>query len=569
MTGSIVCGLFKFGLALLLPASLGFVVDYVFVDGLTREEKLVKLTLVVALLMGAFLLRVPATYFRSWFAMMAGNRTIFDIRRDLYRHLQRLSLSFHGARRTGATISRLINDINASQGILDRGVMSCGIDIIFLVGTVAFLVVWDWQLALVSLLTLPMYGAVFGYINPKLRVVSRSAQEEISEMSGEVTEKLAGLPVVLSFAREKSEELRFFQRHRRYLGMVVRRERLKVLLTTASEFLSAVGPIVVIVYGSYRVIDGTLSVGQLIAFNGFLAHLYLPTRRLADVSSVVQEQLAAIDRVFALLDAKPEIQDAAHARPLLEPAGRVAFRHVTFGYNPDTPVLFDIDFEAEPGEAIALVGRSGAGKSTLISLVPRFYDVQSGAVEVDRIDVRDVTLRSLRENVGLVLQDTILFSGTIRENILYGRHNASETEMRRAAAMAHVDEFVQGFPRGFDTIIGERGLSLSGGQKQRISIARAFLRDPRILILDEATSNLDSHAEHLIQDSLAELMRGRTTLVIAHRLSTIVDCDRVLVMDHGRIVQMGTHDELIRSPGLYRALCEEQFGYIRLDELAR
>jgi ABC-type multidrug transport system fused ATPase/permease subunit len=285
---------------------------------------------------------------------------------------------------------------------------------------------------------------------------------------------------------------------------------------------------------------------------------------------MLQEKLAAMDRVFELFDTKPEIVDAPEASTLERCEGFVEFRDVHFGYSADREVLKGISLQVEPGRAVALVGRSGAGKSTLIGLLPRFYDVWDGSVRVDGRDIRDLTLKSLREHIGIVQQESILFSGTIRDNILYGRNNATEEEMRRAARMAHIHDFVETLPLGYATVIGERGVTLSGGQKQRLSIARAFLRDPRILILDEATSNLDSGAELIIQEALRELMRGRTTFVIAHRLSTIVDCDSVLVLQDGCIVQQGSHQELIKLKGPYRQFCKEQFGDVDgLEEVSR
>ena len=606
ITGAILCGIVKFTLALALPATVGLVTDQVFlrsyvvvdpgdtalhetqtltdkqyqtsreewgdrfvVTPLTRDEKARRLFVILAVLAVAFLSRSPANYYRSYLASVAGNRTIFDIRRELHRHIQRLSLAYHTNRRTGATISRLINDLNAAGGILNNGVIAVSMDVVFLCGVVAFLFVWDWRLATASLFVMPFYGLVFRMVNPRLREAAGQVQEEMEEMSGEVTEKLAGVQVVMSFAREKTEEINFFHRHRRYYSKVLRRVRLKVILSTVAEFLTAIGPLVVIGYGGYRVIEGTFSVGQLLIFHGFLAHLYLPTRRLADCSAVLQEKLAAMDRVFEVLDSPPDILDSPGAEPLVRPQGRITLKDVHFAYQPDQAVLTGVSLTIEAGQSVAFVGRSGAGKSTLVNLVPRFYDVTDGAVLVDGRDVRDLTVRSLRENIGIVLQDSILFSGTIRENILYGRHNATEKEMIAAAEMAHIHEFVCELPDGYDAIIGERGLTLSGGQKQRISIARAFLRDPRILILDEATSSLDSRAENIIQEALRELMRGRTTLVIAHRLSTIVNCDLVVVLKDGQIVQQGSHRELIGVKGPYRKFCKEQFSAVHIEELSR
>jgi subfamily B ATP-binding cassette protein MsbA len=567
--GSIGCGVFKFSLGLLLPLALGFVIDYLAEPGLASEEKLGRLWNLLALLVLSFLLRAPITYYRTYLAELAGNRAIFDLRSDLYRHIQRLSLTYHSNRRTGSTISRLINDINAAQGILDRGIITAAVDALFLSGVIVFLFLIDWRLASVSLVTLPLYALLIAFINPRMRRAAQAVQEEVSEMSGEVTEKISGLPVVLAFVREKSEQIRFFRRHRRYYSEVLGRVRIQSTQMAATEFLTAVGPLVVISYGGYRVIQEDLGLMHFVWFFGFISHLYLPTRRLADCSNIVQERLAAMDRIFEVLDETPDIKDEPGAKPLRHPQGHVEFRDLHFSYNAGQPVLRGISFEAKPGEAIAIVGRSGAGKSTLVNLVPRFYDATLGGVYIDGRNTREIQLKSLRENIGIVQQDTILFSSSIRENILYGRRGATEEDMLEAARMAHVDEFVDGLPEGYDTLIGERGVKLSGGQKQRLSIARAFLRDPRILILDEATSNLDSRAENIIQEALAELMHGRTTLVIAHRLSTVIDCDQVIVLGDGQLVQQGTHDQLMQIDGAYRDLCKEQFGYVRLEGLAK
>lgn len=566
--GSIVCGVLKFSLALMLPFAFGRVLDYIILEEIPFEQKLSRILFVLGGLTLVYVLRIPIAYYRSYFAELAGNRTIFDIRAELYQHILRLSLDYHTRHRTGTTTSRLINDVNTAQGILDRGVMSVAVDALFLSGVVVFLAIWDWNLALVSLFTLPLYAATFGYLNPRLRKVSRDVQQQMSHLSGEANEKITALPVVLAFARSRFERLRFSTEHRAYFAGVMKRVRLNVLLNTIGEFLTMVGPVVVICYGAYRVVTDQLSPGDLLIFYGFLAHLYLPTRRLADASAALQMQLAGMDRVFEILDVTPDILDAPNARTMENCAGRVEFDNAQFSYASGRPVLEGVTLTAEPGQAVAIVGRSGAGKTSLVQLVPRFYDVTGGAVRIDGQDVRTLTQDSLRARIGLVMQDPILFNATVRENILYGRRDATEADMAEAARMAHVDEFIPLLPDGYDSIIGERGVTLSGGQKQRVSIARAFLRDPKILILDEATSNLDSHAEQIIQDALEHLMEGRTTLMIAHRLSTIIGCDQVVVLDEGRIVQRGTHANLIAEAGPYRTLCEEQFGAVQLNELA-
>lgn len=577
IAGAIICGVLKFTLALFLPGTFGYIIDHVLLVELPTEQKIASMFKVLGVLLMVLILRIPMTYMRSYWCETASMRTIFDIRADLFRHVQRLSMRYHHARRTGTTVSRIINDLNAAQEILDRGIVSLCMDTIFLCGVVMFLFYLDWKLALASLFTMPFYGALFKWLNPRLRSAALLVQQDMEEMSGEVTEKVAGLPVVMAYGRERTEELNFFQRHRKYHENVLSRVRLALNLESVAEFLTAFGPLVVILYGGYRCatesqipgLANPLRVGELVAFYGYLNHLYLPTRRLADYSSQLQIKLAALDRVFEVLNSEPDIADAPDAITLQSPRGQVEFRDVHFAYKTDRPVLKGVSFAAQPGQAVAIVGRSGAGKSTLASLVARFYDVCDGAVLIDGHDVRTLKLQRLRETVGLVLQDTILFSGTIRENILYGRHGATEAEMVEAARMAHVLEFVEALPNGFDTMIGERGITLSGGQKQRLSIARAFLRDPRILILDEATSNLDSGAELIIQDALRNLMKGRTTLVIAHRLSTIVDCDFVVVLENGAVVQRGSHHDLIREQGPYRQFCREQFGDVELENLSR
>ena len=569
VAAAVCCGLLKFTLALCLPGSLKYIADYVFIAGLSQEEKYYRLLCVLGLMTVTFLARTPFTYLRSSLAAKAGQRTIFDIRCDLYRHLQRLSLTYHHSRRTGSIVSRLINDLNTATEILNEGMVAVAMDSIFMVGVVVFLVIYDWRLATVSLCVLPFYALVFRAVNPRVRSLSKNVQEETEELSAEATERLAGIQVVQAFVREKTEELRFFTRHRRYYAKVLQRVYLRTFLTTTAEFLQSFGPVLVIFYGGYRVISGALSLGDLLLFNGFLGHLYLPTRRLADCSAVIQEKLAAMDRVFDVFDEAPDIADKPGAVVLRRSAGRITFEDVHFAYTPGRPVLRDISLDVRPGQAVAFVGRSGAGKTTLLSLAPRFYDVTMGAVRVDGKDVRDLTVRSLREHIAIVAQDCVLFSGTIRENIRYGRHAATGPEIEEAARMAHIAGFIESMPLGYDSIIGERGLTLSGGQKQRISIARAFLRDPRILILDEATSNLDSHSEKIIQEALRELMRGRTTLIIAHRLSTIVYCDLVVVLEEGRIVETGQHHQLMRQKGPYRTLCDHQFGDILLDTVAR
>ena len=568
IVGSYITGVLKFTLALTLPFALGYTIDLI--PTIEKTHDYSKLYDVLGILLIAFLLRGVMTYYRSYWSDTADHRTIFDIRYDLLRHVQRLGLSYHSRQRTGETVSRIINDLNTATGLLERGIISIALDTTFLIGVVIGMCVWDWRLALVSMFTLPLYAITFGVLNPQIRKYSHSVQAEMQELSGDLTEKVSAHHVVSSFVREKTEQLRFFRKYRRYFGELIGLIKVRIWLMTIADFLQSFGPVLVITYGAYRVVtDASFTAGEFVTFYGVLSHLYLPTRRLADYSADLQLRLAAMDRVFQLFDETPSIVDAPDALSLPRLEGRIEFDHVTFGYRKELPILRDVSLLVEPGQSIALVGRSGAGKSTLVSLAPRFYDVLAGAVRIDGHDVRALNMKSLREKIGIVHQEPMLFSGTIAENILYGRHGATHEEMLRAAEMAHVHEFVEHLPEGYETLVGERGVTLSGGQKQRVSIARAFLRDPRILILDEATSNLDSGSEQIIQEALVKLMQGRTTLVIAHRLSTIVDCDRVVVLRDGRVAQMGSHSALLHEPGPYRQYCKEQFGDIDLNELHR
>jgi subfamily B ATP-binding cassette protein MsbA len=435
-------------------------------------------------------------------------------------------------------------------------------DAISLVVILYFLFQIDATTASVSLATFPIYLYFFKRLQGEIKTSSREVQQEIASMAGNAQEKIAGSRVIHAFTQERNEEKSFLRESEQLFSKEMRRVYFQSLNLTTTGTLTQIAPLIVTLFGGYRVISGAMSVGGLVAVGMYLPPLYTPLQRFSELNVVFANSMAALERIFAILDEKPEIVDLPGAVKVQEIQGKVEFDHVYFSYGKQdegTLVLTDLDFAVEPGQKIALVGPSGSGKSTLVSLIPRFYDVDAGAVRIDDRDVRDIKMRSLRRHIGIVLQDPILFSGTIKENILYGKPDATNEELAAACQAANAYEFIKHLPNGFDTEVGEGGGLLSGGQRQRITIARAFLKNPKILILDEATSSLDSESERLIQDALDRLIAGRTTFTIAHRLSTIVNADRILVLNEGRIVEMGTHTELLQLGGIYRRLYEQQF----------
>ena len=414
-------------------------------------------------------------------------------------------------------------------------------------------------MTLVVVSVLPLYGLLFRKVNPRLRQASRDVQEQTSVMSGQAVERLAGIAVVQSFAQEPAEQRSFAEQAGKLRGRFLRRGKLSQMLNASGSLLIGIASYLVWVVWAFLAIKGELTVGQVIQFTGTATLLYMPVRRMSQINITYQTSMAAIERVFAVFDEVPEVQQKPEVEDRTPTEGRLAFRDVSFSYGDGEAVLKGLNFEIEPGERIAIVGESGAGKSTLVTLIPRLYDVTGGAIEIDGVDVRDYPLRKLRRSIGIVLQDTMLFSGTVRENLRYGRKGASQEEIIEAATLANAHEFIMSFPDGYDTFLGERGLNVSGGQRQRLSLARTILQNPKILILDEATSSLDSESENLITEALQRVMVGRTSLIIAHRLSTVTNADRILVLRDGKVAESGRHDELLRAGGHYSYLFEQQF----------
>jgi ABC-type multidrug transport system fused ATPase/permease subunit len=498
-------------------------------------------------------------YYRSYWAQIAGHRVMLDLRTDLFQHVQRLSHSFYQARQSGGIVSRLTADIALAQNFVGAAMTNIWMDVVACVFYLALLFSMDVQLALVSLVVFPLYILCMHTFGAESKRTSKQVQEAMEEFSGDLQERVAGYALVKSFASERREARAFFAGARSLYDLVMENARITNLSSTLVQWLTEMATLALIWYGGYRIFRGQSTIGEVIAFILLLRQLYFPVNRISEMNTVLHNSLAAIERIFEVFDTAPEVTERPKARRLPRLSGEIAFERVDFGYTPERLILSGIDLRIRAGEVVALVGPSGAGKTTLVQLIPRFYDPTAGRVLADGIDLREVTLRSLRSQIGIVAQDTILFSGTVRENILYGNPDASDDELLAVARAAHVEEFVAELPEGYDTLLGERGTKLSGGQRQRIAIARAFLIDPRILILDEATSALDSESERLIQDALARLMRDRTSVIIAHRLSTVLHADRIVVLDEGRIVQTGPHARLIEQDGLYRRLYETQF----------
>jgi ATP-binding cassette, subfamily B, putative efflux pump len=505
-----------------------------------------------------------ASFYRSYWAGQAGHRLIFDLRYALYQHIQGMSHSFFDARRSGGIVARFVSDIQLAQNFVGSALTNVWMDSAALGFVVWILFVLEHRLAWVALGVIPFYVVLIRYFSPRIKAASQSVQEMLEDFSGELQEKIAGASVVKAFGREQHEARRFYRSSQTLLGLTLRNVALSSASQAGTTWLTSVAPLVVVWVASAMILHHTLTVGTMIAFYAYLNSLYLPLQRFSELSVVISNSLAAMDRIFEFFDIRPEVAEARAARRLDRVAGQVTFRGVSFSYaarRNGHPVLHDIELDVEPGETVAIVGRSGAGKSTLVSLIPRFYDVGEGTVSIDGVDVRGVTLASLRAQMGIVPQDPILFSGTLQENLLYGKPEATEAEVVAAAQAANADEFIAQLPEGYATLVGERGLRLSGGQRQRVAIARTFLKDPPILILDEATAALDSESENLIHDALRRLMHGRTTFIIAHRLSTVMNADRIVVIEKGEICEIGRHAELLAHSGVYTQLYEEQFKH--------
>ncbi len=497
--------------------------------------------------------------------MMAGRRLIagkqaldveLDMRTDIYAKLVRLSFGFYDRHQTGQLMSRATVDLQAVRFFLGYGLVFFFQHLFTILGVGLVVFLFNWRLALITLAIAPFLIAVAYRYSHVSHPLLRDVQQKMADVATVAEENIVGVHVVKSFAQEATEQAKFERRSEEVFTLSVQANRQRAFYVPMLSFLPLLAQGAVLLVGGRMVADGTLSIGSFVRFNLYLAMLVVPLRALGMWIGQAQRATASGERIFQVIDEPEEIRDEPGARELPDGPGRVTFDHLSFGYDPGRPVLVDIDLELEPGRIVALIGHTGAGKTSLASLIPRFYDVQAGSLSIDGADVRTVTLASLRREIGVIAQDPFLFSATVRENIAFGRPDATDDEIEHAARLAQAHDFIAALPEGYDTVIGERGITLSGGQRQRVAIARALVVEPRILILDDATASVDASTEARIRDGLREAMRGRTTIIIAHRLSTIALADEVIVLQGGRIAARGTHEELIGSSGIYREIYE-------------
>ncbi len=549
-------------LALLGGAALGLVFPWIMqnlVDAVLARGEVAELNRITLILVVTFLIRSVFYYLQGWTLAYVGERIVVDLRRETYAHLHHLSVRFFTDRRVGELVSRLSSDVTLVRAALTNNVATVLSQSLTFAGSLALMLLLNWRLTLFILLLAPLIavsGAVFG---ARLRRLSTQVQDQLADGTALAEEALSGTRVVKAFTREPYEVQRYGDQMERAFRATMRLTIVRSAFGPLISFFGFAALAGILWFGGREVLSSRLSGGALIAFLVYGVNIAASLGAFTSLYTQIQEALGASRRIFELLDETPEVRDAPDAHPLPAVEGRLTFDRVSFSYPGTDRVLRDIELEIRPGEVLALVGPSGAGKSTLFNLIPRFYDPTEGQVCVDGHDLRAVTLASLRAQIGLVPQETQLFSGTVRENLRYGKLDATDEELEAAARAANAEEFIVRLPQKYATLVGEKGVKLSGGQRQRIAIARALLKDPRILLLDEATSSLDSESEGLVQEALERLMRGRTTVIIAHRLSTVHNADRIAVLDQGRLAELGTHAQLLAAEGLYARLYRMQF----------
>jgi ATP-binding cassette subfamily B protein/subfamily B ATP-binding cassette protein MsbA len=546
------------GVQLMVPLIVRQMIGIVIEPSINSAD-LQQITRLALLALSAYVLRSGLQFLRSYMAHYAGWGVVADVRGSLYEHLQRLSLRFYEDRQTGQLMSQLVNDTDLIEHLIAHAIPDLVANILMLVGVVGILIAINTPLTLLSLLPVPLILLTMRFFNQRVRPAFRARQHKLGELNAALNDNLSGVREIKAFTREEAELVRIGDRIKQYRDSMLHVLRLMATFHPLIEFSSSLGTIVLIYFGGRFILDQTLTIDDLVAFFLYLEMLYQPIRELSRVWESFQQAVAGAERVNELFMEAPSVVEKPDAIVLpSDSRGEIVFDQVFFSYEDGGSVLEDIDLVIPPGKVVALVGPTGVGKTTLANLIPRFYDVISGRIMIDGRDIRDLNIKSIRQQISIVLQDVFLFHGTVRENILFGRQDATEEEVIQAARAANAYDFIMRMPEGLDTLIGERGVKLSGGQRQRIAIARAVLKDAPILILDEATSSVDTETELQIQLSLEQLMKGKTVIVIAHRLSTIRNADLIVVLEGSRIIERGSHQELMRSNGLYRKLNDVQ-----------
>ncbi|MDF1508120.1 ABC transporter ATP-binding protein [Robertmurraya sp. DFI.2.37] len=559
--GTIVIGIIKFAIPLLIPLLIKYVLDdIVGNDGLSGDEKVSKLILIMGIMIVIFLVvRPPIEYYRQYFAQWTASKILYDIRDKLFTHIQKLSFKYYSNTKAGEVISRVINDVEQTKTFVVTGLMNLWLDLATIVIAVVIMLTMDVSLTFVSLVLFPFYAFSIKYFFGNLRKLTRRRSQALAEVQSYLHERVQGMPVIKSFAIEDEEQKRFDSQNSNFLSKAIEHTKWNAKAFAVVNTITDIAPLLVIGYSGYQVIQGHLSIGEMAAFIAYIDRLYNPLRRLVNSSTTLTQSIASMDRVFEFIDEKYDIADKPNAIPCNKVSGHIQLENVSFAYDKDEEkVLKNISLDVKEGETIALVGMSGGGKSSLVSLLPRFYDVTEGRILLDGIDIREFEVRSLRDKIGMVLQDNILFSESVKSNILIGKPDATDEEVIEAAKAANAHDFIMNLPEGYDTKVGERGVKLSGGQKQRVAIARVFIKNPPILVLDEATSALDLESEHLIQEALEKLAKERTTFIVAHRLSTITHADRIVLIENGEIVEIGRHEQLMEAQGHYYKLFQIQ-----------